>query len=552
MKSILSVLIVIQCCLLIPTSAIAQSGEGTYKLAQAIREQLVKDVGFIDEADLVWLDLRRFYTQRRFQPVWFTDTGLNARGKLMIQIIKSAQTQGLNPDDYNICFFERHCDDELASQRLWVELLLTKSLMKYIDDMITGRLSPEDMNLNWHIEQPPVDTLAWLEKIVQADDFAQALDSLQPPHEGYQRLHTALLNYLDMQAAGGWPRIPDGPVLQIWDSSEQLPLIRRRLEAEGDLQLGPVENEMLYDETVKLAVEHFQVRYGIEVDGIIGPQTRAAMNVPIEDRIKQMQLNLERWRWLPRDLGERYLLVNTAGYELVVYAHNRVKNVMRIIAGMPDRSTPAVAGPVQSIVFNPYWYIPRKIAINDVIPRQQRNPRFFKSSGIRIFKNHQATLTEIPPSRIDWAHVDSDHFPYQLRQDPGPKNSLGSIKIKFANDFALYLHDTPKQWLFQRDSRAFSSGCIRVENAIDLAEYLLQIEKENVDEHDQEDENELANDWNRQKIREIINSGETVTVPLTSEIPLYLVYWTAWVSNDEHVYFRKDVYGWDDQQSQCS
>jgi murein L,D-transpeptidase YcbB/YkuD len=544
MNSILQTLIITFVGVMIPTAVIAQSGEGSYKLAQAIREQLVKDVEFVDEADLVWLDLRRFYTQRRFQPVWFTDAGLNARGQLMIQTIKSAQTQGLNPDDYNICFFERHCDDELASQRLWVELLLTKSLIRYIGDMLTGRLSPQDMNLNWHIEQPPVDTKAWLENIVQADDFAKALESLQPPHEGYRRLHAALLNYLDLQAAGGWPRIPEGPVLQIWDSHEQVPLIRRRLQAEGDLLMGPVENALLFDETVKLAVEHFQVRYGIDVDGMVGPQTRSAMNVPVSERIEQMQLNLERWRWLPRDLGERYLLVNTASYELVVVEHNRVKTVMRVIAGTPERATPAVAGPVQSIVFNPYWYIPRKIAINDVIPRQQRNPDFFRAVGIRVFKNqqlrnHQASLTEIPPSRIDWAKIDADHFPYQLRQDPGPQNSLGSVKIKFANDFALYLHDTPKQRLFQRETRAFSSGCIRVENAIELAEYLLA--SDNADE----------NGWNRQKIRAVIDSGETVTVPLSSEIPLYLVYWTAWVSNDEHVYFRNDVYGWDSAQSQC-
>ncbi len=536
MKSILSTIIVIQFCLVISTSTFAQSGEGSHKLVQAIREQLVKDVELVDESDLLWLDLRRFYSERRFQPVWFTDAGLNGRGQLMIQKIKSAENEGLKPDDYNVCFFERHCNDELASQRVWVELLLTKSLMLYIEHMLVGRLSPQDMNLNWHINKPAVDTLTWLQTIVDADDFAQALQSLQPPHDGYRRLQTALLRYLDMKAAGGWPSIPTGPTLQIWDSNEQVAVLRRRLQAEGDLLLGPVENELLFDETVQNAVEHFQVRYGIEVDGMVGPQTRAAMNVPISERIKQMQFNLERWRWLPRDLGERYLLVNTAGYELVVYEHNEPLYVMRIIAGMPERPSPAVAGPLESIIFNPYWYIPRKIALSDVIPRQRRNPNFFKAVGIRVFKNQQAQLSEVPASQIDWKRMDENHFPYQLRQDPGPQNSLGSIKFKFANDFALYLHDTPKQRLFDRETRAFSSGCIRVENAIELAEYLLQNE----------------NGWTKAKIQAVIASGETVSIALTSEIPLYLVYWTAWVSRDNHVYFRKDVYGWDKSQSQCS
>ena len=520
--------------LLAPVLCLAQNGEGSHKLAQAIREQLVKDADLIDESDLQWLDLRIFYSRRRFQPLWFSDAGLNDQAKTLLDTFKTADTQGLNPQDYNIHFFARHYDDETASQRVWVELLLTKSLMLYIQHMVAGRLDPRAMGLDWHIKTPPVATLAWLHRIVDAADFAKALGELQPPHAGYRRLRAALLHYLALQSNGAWPTISDGPILQIWDSDERVAILRQRLRAEGDLLIGPVENELLFDETVKFAVEHFQVRYGIEMDGIVGPQTRAAMNAPIGERIKQIQWNLERWRWLPRELGERYLLVNTAGYELSVFEHNQLRFVMRIIAGTPERPTPAVTGPLQSIVFNPYWYIPRKIALEDVIPRQRRNPEFFKALGIRVFRNHQSAQTEVPASSIDWSKIDNNHFPYHLRQDPGPINSLGSIKFKFANDFSLYLHDTPKQRLFYRDTRAFSSGCIRVENAISLAEYLLQ----------------NTNGWTKQKIQEVIDSGQTVSVDLLGEIPLYLVYWTAWVSRDNQMYFRKDVYGWDKVQSQ--
>ena len=536
---ILYVLVIAACGWTLANTVLAesleQSGEGSHKLVQALREQLIQDVELVDESDLIWLDLRRFYTERRFQPLWFTDAGLNERAQQLLKVLETADQQGLNPEDYNLCFFRRHCDDEKAAQRVWVELLLTKSLMLYIEHMQRGRLSPHDMGLDWYIDRPQVNVLDWLQETVDAPDFEQALTQLQPPYEGYRRLQSALLNYLDLQASGGWPAVPEGPTLQLWDSHGQLPVIRERLQAEGDLQVGPVENALLFDETVKLAVEHFQVRYGVDVDGIVGPRTRAAMNVPIAERIRQIQFNLERWRWLPRELGGRYILVNTAGHELVVYEFDRPRFVMRVITGMPDRPTPALSGPLQSIEFNPYWHIPRRIALEDVIPQQRRNPNFFRAMGIRVLKNHGGGLVEVPASGIDWARVDSDHFPYLLRQDPGSHNSLGRIKIKFANDFALYLHDTPKQRLFQRGMRAFSSGCIRVENAIDLAEYLLQ---------DQ-------NGWTKAHIQEVIDSGQTVTVDLATEIPMYLAYWTAWVSSDEHVYFRRDVYGWDRSQSQC-
>jgi len=521
---------------LVVPSALAQSSKDP--LEQAIREQLaaVEDIVLPNEMDLVWRKLRQFYSQRQYQPVWFNDAGLNARAETWLYTIKSAYTHGLDPYDYHLGFIQRHRSDKSPLLRVWMELLMSKALMLYIEHMQVGQSTPKEMNLNWHIKKPPVDTMAWLQRILDDDNFEQALDSLQPPHAGYRRLQKALLKYLALKSAGGWLNIPDGPILHKGELDEQVPLLRRRLQAEGDLLIDPVTDQFFFDDTLKEAVEHFQVRYGIDVDGVVGPETRTAMNVPIEERIQQMQLNLERWRWLPQDLGEHYLFVNTAGYELAAYEHNEILFITRVIAGTPDRSTPAVAGPLHSIIFNPYWYIPRTIALNDILPLQQRNPKYLKSMGIRVFKNSKTALTEVQSNKIVWAKLNEDNFPYQLRQDPGPKNSLGGIKFKFANDYALYLHDTPKKRLFNQETRAFSSGCIRVDNAVDLADYLLQNQ----------------NDWSKQKIHEIIDSGGTVVVDLQEPIPLYLVYWTTWVGSDDHVYFRKDIYGWDKSQSECN
>lgn len=526
-------------CLCLPALN-TYANDDFHKLVQALREQLVKDITLdLDtdntQTDLLWLDLRSFYSQRRFQPIWFDGNGLNQKGKLWMETIQNAEQEGLNPDDYNLCFFQRHCNDELAEQQVWVELLLTKALLTYIEHMHGGRFFQQSKNFPWYIEKKPVDALALFTSVVDAGDFKHALKDLQPQHREYQRLRKALGRYLQLQSNGGWPEIPEGPVLQVWDSHKQIPLIRQRLQREGDLVIGS-EDSQLFDKSLKLAVQRFQVRYGIDVDGIIGPETREAMNIPIADRVRQIKLNMERWRWLPRDLGARYILVNTAGYELAVYEADKPLAIFRIIAGTPDRPTPVVTGPLESIMLNPYWYIPRIIAVNDVLPRQMKNSNFFKAMGIRVFKNNQSQYQEVELSTIDWSHIDRQNFPYALRQDPGPRNSLGQIKFKFANDFALYLHDTPKQRLFDRETRAFSSGCIRVENAIDLAAYLLQ--------------NQTG--WSKQDIQQTIDSGKTVNIALEETIPLYLVYWTTWVSSDDTVYFRKDVYGWDRDQSQCS
>jgi murein L,D-transpeptidase YcbB/YkuD len=520
---------------LIPPCALAQPDVDS--LETHIQQQLaaIAEIPLPRELHTEWRNLRRFYSQRQHQPVWFDDIGLNTRAQIWLATIDAADSHGLDPSDYQLGFFLRHRNEKPVSLRVWIELQLTRALMLYIEHMQAGRLNPRDMNLDWHINKPSIDTLRGLQRLLAAEDFPQALDSLQPPHAGYRRLRTALQKYLAIQSAGGWPGIPDGALLKTGDYGESIAILRQRLQAEGDLVVEPKPGKFIFDDTLKDAVEHFQVRYGIDVDGVVGPETRAAMNVPIAERIRQIQFNLERWRWLPRDFGERYMLVNTAGYELAAYEQNELLFITRIIAGTPERSTPAVAGPLQSIIFNPYWYIPRTIAINDILPLQQRNANYLKSMNIRVFKNSQVALTEVPAEHIDWKQLNADNFTYQLRQDPGPNNSLGNIKFKFANDYALYLHDTPKKRLFDREIRAFSSGCVRVENAIDLAEYLLRKHK----------------GWTRQKIREVIDSGDTVPVDLPAPIPLYLVYWTAWVGSDDHVYFRKDIYGWDQSQLEC-
>jgi len=400
--------------ILAPPRSVAQTYDDS--LSEAIQEQLaaVDDIELPKKIGRLWRELGRFYAQRQYQPVWYDNNGLTARAQLWLNTIEAAKTHGLNPNDYHIGFFQRHLGDEVVSLRAWVELQLTKALLLYIKHMQEGRLSPRELNLDWHIKKPAVNTLKMLQQILAAKDFQKALDSLPPAHDGYLRLRAAFINYLALQSTGGWPNIPDGPSLKTGDFDERVALIRQRLQIEGDLLIQPLTGKYFYDEGLKEAVEHFQVRYGIDVDGIVGPETRAAMNVSIEERIHQMKFNLERWRWLPRNLGAHYLLVNIAGYELTAYENNQPVFLLRIIAA-------AVAGPMESIILNPYWYIPRSIAVNDILPLLQRYPKYLKKMDIRVFKkNSRKALIEVKPDRIKWKQLNEDNFPYQLRQDPLP------------------------------------------------------------------------------------------------------------------------------------
>jgi murein L,D-transpeptidase YcbB/YkuD len=306
------------------------------------------------------------------------------------------------------------------------------------------------------------------------------------------------------------------------------------LIAEGDMQDTPAEDARLFDPAVKFAVDRFQVRHGLKMDGVVGEATRSAMNVSIADRIRQIKVNMERWRWLPRNLGERFLIVNSAGYDLTAFDQGKARFSMWVVIGKQDRQTPEIGGVMHTVVFNPFWTVPTTIAIEDLIPLQQRNPGYLQTKKIRVFAN-LSQQREVNPRHIDWTLYNKENFPYVLRQDPGPFNPLGRLKFLFSNDFDVYLHDTPARRLFEQKQRTFSSGCIRLENPRQLAEFLLT----------------YNSDWDASRIQAALESGQTREVKLRKTLPIYLLYLTAWVGADDNVHFYPDVYGRDALIAEC-
>jgi murein L,D-transpeptidase YcbB/YkuD len=234
---------------------------------------------------------------------------------------------------------------------------------------------------------------------------------------------------------------------------------------------------------------------------------------------------MERWRWLPRKLGVRYIIVNTAAYNLAAIENEKILFTMWVVIGKEQRQTPVISGNMHTVVFNPYWTVPLKLVFEDLIPKQLNNPDYLKQKNIRVMRNLAKDI-DVDPRKLDWQSYTQETFPYVLRQDPGPENPLGRIKFLFSNNFEIYLHDTPKRYLFDKSKRAFSAGCIRIENPLQLATFLLANRSE----------------WQPARIRQALRAKQTFELALKQRTPVYLLYLTSWVGEDNTIYFYEDVY----------
>jgi L,D-transpeptidase YcbB len=483
------------------------------------------------------LILSNFYEKRDFNPLWTRNTGLTPQAEQLIRTIEEAELDGLTSEDYHLsplkslivdfkqALLQRHLFD--PEKQADIDLLLTDAFLLFSSHLLSGRVIPNAVDSTWLFFNPVSDITLILNSNAYSSRIESFFDGLRPANAAYYRLRNALQLYIGIQKKGGWPSIPSGPSLRVGDTHDRVDKIRKRLIVTKDVD-PPARNvkPAEFDESLMKGVQRFQNRHGIEPDGVVGAATLSAMNVLVEDRVRQIELNLERWRWIPRDLGSRYILVNIADYSLAVVENQTTVLDMRVVVGKAYRRTPVFSEKMKYLVLNPFWNVPVKIAIEDKLPIIRKNPLYLTQQHIKVFENWSEDAPEINPVVIDWYRLNSNYFPYRLRQDPGPLNALGRIKFMFPNKFAVYLHDTPQRGLFKRASRNFSSGCIRIEKPLELAEYLLQN-----DPH-----------WPNQKITDTIASGVTTVVRIKDPIPVHLLYWTAWVTETGTVHFGNDIY----------
>jgi murein L,D-transpeptidase YcbB/YkuD len=466
-----------------------------------------------------WDEMRRFYQKRQYQPAWSDVKGPRPQAEQLAQAVASvAATEGLDPRRYQSERLagllsqmkeDKSLDSPEAQRRLAdLDVEMTFVYLTLAAHTAIGRVQPETLRIHWENQSRNVDLDARLEKALQSEDVAASLRTLAPPNPRYARLRDALARYREIAKRGGWSKVPED--LEKGARGAGVLALRNRLTAEGDLPAPPEGQQPapVFDDAVAQAIARFQQRHGLEPDGKLGEDTVAELNVPVQQRIQQIEINLERWRWLPNTLGDSYVWVNVPEFRMELYDEGRKAIDMAVVVGKQQSQTPVFSDMMEYMELNPEWNIPTSIAEGEILPKLASNPGYLASHNMEFV---------------------GEGANQRIRQRSGPDNPLGQVKFMFPNEHDVYLHDSPADHLFSREERDFSHGCIRLERPVQLAEYLLRDKPE----------------WRGTKVREAILSGEQRTVKLPKKLPVHILYFTAWVEDNGVVNFRKDVYGHD-------
>ncbi|RRS32335.1 MAG: hypothetical protein P794_01675 [Epsilonproteobacteria bacterium (ex Lamellibrachia satsuma)] len=496
--------------------------------------------------------LKKLYTQLFFIPVWVDKGSVSFfTYELFTQIEEDrtlSHTSRLYQDMLRLKqkAIRVYGDRGTLAQKIDLEFRISQLYKGYADYTLYGsinwgafkarlfNLKAEDVNAGWDTYRPRVSPLSLIEDAVINGSLADAFKRAVPKEYHYASLEKELVRYLQIQQSGGWVPLHLKGLLKLGKPYEVVPLLRERLRATGDyLPCSGNEVGLVYDECLKKAVIHFQKRNGLVSNGVIGENTRTALNQTIEQRILTIRLNLDRIKWLNERHSKRHIIVNIPAFTLYFEEDGKLRLSMKVITGKRKHPTPVFSNMVQFIILNPYWNVPKSIIQKEMIPKLLRNPNAMVKKRIEIHTGWGKDARKIDGGSVDWGQYRySKHMPFRFAQVPGYKNALGKVKFLFPNKYSVYMHDTPTKYLFKRNARAYSHGCIRLEKPIELLKTFASF-NDTVD---------------FEKAEKILKGKKRTYLNLKERVPLDVVYLTAWVDYDGVLQFRNDAYGYDEMQ----
>ncbi len=479
-----------------------------------------------------------FYQQNLFAPIWsnksgdLTDTAWN-----FINAVHHAYEEGLDPRSYHVRQIDKlvsQLDNEDDSPKrtrdlATMDMLLTDAFFLYANNLYYGLLDAKKVYPFWENVKKPINLINVLNKAINDGDPQAVLTSLEPTYPGYAKLKEKLSEYQDVAQHNGWDPIPPGETLELDSSGERVKMLQRRLQISGEL--GDDYDEGSFDKQLQSAVMQFQANNGLYDDGIVESETLHALNISVKTRIRLIELNMDKMRLLPQDLGDEYIIVNLPEYSLNLYRDGKPALTMDVAVGGAEHASCVLNSKIAYLVLNPYWNIPAQIAESEIWPILKTDPDYLMRKHVQVLQKLGNDWKEIDGTKINWSKLTSRQFnSYRYRQAPGELNALGKVKFIFPNQCGIYLHDSNESEVFDIYRRDFSHGCIRVGEPFKLTDYVLNADK----------------GWSQDKVTsEWDKTGDSRTINLTKPVRLYIVYFTAWVSADDWVQFRSDIYNFD-------
>jgi murein L,D-transpeptidase YcbB/YkuD len=513
-------------CLLLIALCACKSAPAPHEVTPALQKVVAgKPLPNVEPA--IWTKVQAFYTQRQHAPAWVDHRRPTDKAAKVIAHLNTARQHGYDPADYAApgLLEMSQAVEQIAKQsperldRLAeFDARVTAGLLAFGRDIAIGR---QHGDAKWKARRAAPDLVAAVSKA--ADDPDDFVGLVRPPHVEYAGLQKALDDLNGQQEKGGWVKVP---------SAKAVDELRQRLMMSGHLKSSGIGDQgsgsSAHGADLQAAVRSFQELHSLPATGVVDDKTLAAINVPLEWRIHQVAINLQRWRYMPDDLGERHFFVNIPYFHLVARESGKPVMDIRVVVGKPGNNTPIFSEDMESVVFSPYWNIPDTIAENETAPAVARDPNYLARQGIEVLRVSSKGAETVNASDVDWDSSDAVKG-LVFRQKPGDGNALGHVKFLFPNPHNVYLHDTPADTLFAKPGRAFSHGCIRVEEPEALAKYVLKDQSE----------------WDDESIFAAMRSGVEKHVKLKRKIPVHITYFTAWVDENGGLHFQPDIYGYD-------